>query len=259
MSVVLSCRWLDLSVVAVLAVHFVQPLSSAQELTICLCALSGPHQGAQAGRCSLHTLLSPMPPAGGRTQGALAVQAAYAGTRVPQLSNKGRPSALAALPKCRGMRAKPSLRHRTAATASAAADPPLPPVVNWHLEARCNYACKFCFATFEDVKEELRGRRQALQGAGCAGTSSDAASSAGGPPTDEQLLAVPRLLAEQGVSRLSFVGELPGTALLDDLPSPAHLPALTCMIPERCQLAPPRLPPAAAQAASRCCSRSSMS
>ena len=22
--------------------------------------------------------------------------------------------------------------------------PPLPPVVNWHLEARCNYGCKFC-------------------------------------------------------------------------------------------------------------------
>jgi hypothetical protein len=27
----------------------------------------------------------------------------------------------------------------------------LPLVVNWHLEPRCNYCCKFCFATFEDI------------------------------------------------------------------------------------------------------------
>jgi hypothetical protein len=27
----------------------------------------------------------------------------------------------------------------------------LPLVVNWHLEPRCNYGCKFCFATFEDI------------------------------------------------------------------------------------------------------------
>lgn len=39
----------------------------------------------------------------------------------------------------------------------------LPPVVNWHLEARCNYGRKFCFATFEDVKaavgEQAASRR----------------------------------------------------------------------------------------------------
>ncbi len=28
---------------------------------------------------------------------------------------------------------------------------PLPPTVNWHLEPRCNYGCKFCFATFNDL------------------------------------------------------------------------------------------------------------
>lgn len=27
----------------------------------------------------------------------------------------------------------------------------LPPTVNWHLEPRCNYHCKFCFATFSDI------------------------------------------------------------------------------------------------------------
>ena len=30
----------------------------------------------------------------------------------------------------------------------------LPIAVNWHLEPRCNYRCKFCFAHFIDVKKE---------------------------------------------------------------------------------------------------------
>lgn len=27
----------------------------------------------------------------------------------------------------------------------------LPPTVNWFIEKHCNYACKFCFATFSDI------------------------------------------------------------------------------------------------------------
>lgn len=83
----------------------------------------------------------------------------------------------------------------------------LPPVVNWHLEPRCNYACRFCFATFEDVKAELR---------------SGSSSGGGLQPTTQQLLAVPRLLAQQGASRISFVGEHCWAALLLMAPTVAQ-------------------------------------
>ena len=75
--------------------------------------------------------------------------------------------------------------------------------VNWHLEPRCNYACKFCFATFEDVQAELL-RSGGSSGARSCGESASGASPAA--PTPQQLLAVPRLLAQAGCSRLSFVG-----------------------------------------------------
>lgn len=49
----------------------------------------------------------------------------------------------------------------------ARATPTLPPTVNWHLEPRCNYACKFCFATFGDIPpEEVVRERQRLLEAG---------------------------------------------------------------------------------------------
>ncbi|PNH03843.1 Radical S-adenosyl methionine domain-containing protein 2 [Tetrabaena socialis] len=66
-----------------------------------------------------------------------------------------------------------------------AASRPLPPTVNWHLEPRCNYQCKFCFATFSDIApgEVVR----------------DA----------ELLLAVPALLAAAGVNKITFVGGEP--------------------------------------------------
>ncbi|GBF97117.1 hypothetical protein Rsub_10128 [Raphidocelis subcapitata] len=60
------------------------------------------------------------------------------------------------------------------------------PVVNWHLEPRCNYKCKFCFATFEDVK-----------------------SLAAPLPGLDALLGVPAALAAAGVVKLTFVGGEP--------------------------------------------------
>ena len=89
--------------------------------------------------------------------------------------------------------------------------PPLPPVVNWHLEARCNYSCTYCFATFEDVKQAVAASRQQAQQATCGAPGGEPAS-AGLAPTREQLLAVPALLAAQGASRISFVGEAPPPA-----------------------------------------------
>ncbi|PNW85647.1 hypothetical protein CHLRE_03g196300v5 [Chlamydomonas reinhardtii] len=61
----------------------------------------------------------------------------------------------------------------------------LPPTVNWHLEPRCNYHCKFCFATFSDIP------------------SSEVVKDA------DLLLAVPPLLAAAGVSKITFVGGEP--------------------------------------------------
>ncbi len=34
----------------------------------------------------------------------------------------------------------------------------LPPSVNWHIWAICNMCCKFCFATFGDVRKTLNGK-----------------------------------------------------------------------------------------------------
>lgn len=54
--------------------------------------------------------------------------------------------------------------------------------VNWHIWERCNYKCKFCFATFSQVKERL---------------------------PKEQALMMPILLADSGVEKLNFVGGEP--------------------------------------------------
>ena len=37
---------------------------------------------------------------------------------------------------------------------------PLPPAVNWHFWPWCNYGCKFCFATFEDLPLQRRCPRK---------------------------------------------------------------------------------------------------
>lgn len=74
----------------------------------------------------------------------------------------------------------------------------LPPTVNWHLEPRCNYGCKFCFATFEDVKKHLQSK--VVQG-----------SSNG---TADQLMLVPQLLKAAGANKINFVGELFATKRL---------------------------------------------
>ena len=54
--------------------------------------------------------------------------------------------------------------------------------VNWHIWERCNYKCKFCFATFSQVNWRL---------------------------PKEQALMIPILLANSGVKKLNFVGGEP--------------------------------------------------
>ena len=54
--------------------------------------------------------------------------------------------------------------------------------VNWHIWERCNYKCKFCFATFSQIKARL---------------------------TKERALMIPHLLADSGTEKLNFVGGEP--------------------------------------------------
>ena len=54
--------------------------------------------------------------------------------------------------------------------------------VNWHVWERCNYKCKFCFATFPQIKNRL---------------------------TRERALLIPTLLADAGIKKLNFVGGEP--------------------------------------------------
>ena len=61
---------------------------------------------------------------------------------------------------------------------------PLPPAVNWHLWPWCNYACKFCFARFEDIPRARKLPR-------------------------ERALLVPNLLADAGAEKITFVGGEP--------------------------------------------------
>jgi radical S-adenosyl methionine domain-containing protein 2 len=83
----------------------------------------------------------------------------------------------------------------------------LPPTINWHLEPRCNYGCKFCFATFEDVKQDLAGSLWTPNTA--ASPNGTAAISSQLPPWSDpqQLLRVPQLLHAAGASKINFVGE----------------------------------------------------
>ena len=60
----------------------------------------------------------------------------------------------------------------------------LPPAINWHFWPWCNYGCEFCFATFNDIP-----RADRLQ--------------------EEDAVRVPRLLAEEGAEKITFVGGEP--------------------------------------------------
>jgi radical S-adenosyl methionine domain-containing protein 2 len=60
----------------------------------------------------------------------------------------------------------------------------LPAAVNWHFWPWCNYACKFCFATFEDIP---RGDRL----------------------SKEEALLIPEMLASAGAEKITFVGGEP--------------------------------------------------
>ena len=60
----------------------------------------------------------------------------------------------------------------------------LPPSVNWHFWPWCNYGCKLWFARFEDIP-----RAKTLE--------------------KKVALTVPRLLAEAGADKLTFVGGEP--------------------------------------------------
>ena len=60
----------------------------------------------------------------------------------------------------------------------------LPPAVNWHFWPWCNYACKFCFATFEDLPASKKMSK-------------------------EDALRVPQMLADAGAEKLTFVGGEP--------------------------------------------------
>jgi len=60
----------------------------------------------------------------------------------------------------------------------------LPAAVNWHFWPWCNYGCKFCFATFEDIPRSDRLSK-------------------------EEALTMPKLLAAAGAEKLTFVGGEP--------------------------------------------------
>lgn len=82
----------------------------------------------------------------------------------------------------------------------------LPPTVNWHLEAACNYGCTYCFARFEDIPNKER------LGAGAR----------------EALLSVPRALRDAGADKITFVGGEPFLhPLIDELIAAAKAAGLT--------------------------------
>lgn len=83
----------------------------------------------------------------------------------------------------------------------------LPPAVNWHFWPHCNYGCKFCFASFEDLPKE-------------------------GTLSREKALQVPTLLAQAGAQKITFVGGEPMLCKhLPDLLEEAKRNGLTtCMV-----------------------------
>lgn len=76
--------------------------------------------------------------------------------------------------------------------------PPLPPSVNYHLTATCNYGCDFCFATFNDVPKRLPAASSAARP---RGTGAAAAQT-------ERMVLVARRLGE-AFSKVTFAGGEP--------------------------------------------------
>ena len=84
-----------------------------------------------------------------------------------------------------------------------------PPSVNYHINTHCNFACKFCFATFEDSREELGSCML---------------------KREEQLAIVDALVAA-GVEKITFVGGEPTLIRwLPELVARAKASGLTTMI-----------------------------
>ena len=82
----------------------------------------------------------------------------------------------------------------------------LPPSVNWHFWPWCNYGCKFCFARFEDIPRADKLEKNTA-------------------------LKVPRLLADAGAEKLTFVGGEPTLCpFLGDLLTEAKNCGLTTCI-----------------------------
>ena len=83
----------------------------------------------------------------------------------------------------------------------------LPAAVNWHFWPWCNYGCKFCFATFEDIPRSDRLSK-------------------------EDALTIPGLLAAAGAEKLTFVGGEPTLCpYLGDLLNAAKEAGLiTCIV-----------------------------
>ena len=85
-----------------------------------------------------------------------------------------------------------------------------PPSVNFHLWEPCNMRCRFCFATFQDVKQTVLPR--------------------GHLPNDQALLVVDRL-AEAGFDKITFAGGEPTLCpWLGELIGRAHERGMTTML-----------------------------
>lgn len=84
------------------------------------------------------------------------------------------------------------------------------PSVNFHLWEPCNFRCKFCFATFQDVKKSILPK--------------------GHLPKDEALKLID-LIAESGFSKITFAGGEPTLCpWIGDLIVQAKIKGLTTMI-----------------------------
>jgi len=86
----------------------------------------------------------------------------------------------------------------------------IPPAVNFHLWEPCNMRCKYCFATFQDVKQTVLPK--------------------GHLPQDKAIQVV-KQLADAGFQKITFAGGEPTICpWLYELIETAHLAGLTTMI-----------------------------
>lgn len=86
----------------------------------------------------------------------------------------------------------------------------IPPAVNFHLWEPCNMRCKYCFATFQDVKQTVLPKGHLPQ---------------------EKAIQVVKQLADVGFQKITFAGGEPTICpWLYELIETAHLASLTTMI-----------------------------